>query len=130
MTVQPECMCDCFSHFQAHGCRRTAVILTRNKNAWTNTSSSLSVILWQHQCTHTHLFLCKSAENENILKSKHKHTHTFNSNHNKKYLERKNYKSRLNHLPGEVTRHGIFPCCHFPFIWSKVHSWRHYWSMI
>lgn len=76
MTVQPGCMCDCFSHFQAHGCRRTAVILTRNKNAWTNTSSSLSVILWQHQCTHTHLFLCKSAENENILKSKHKHTHT------------------------------------------------------
>lgn len=41
--------------------------LIRRKNTWNDTSSSLSGILWQHQCTHTRCFLCKSTENENML---------------------------------------------------------------
>lgn len=36
---------------------------TGNNRKELNTSSSLSMILWQHQCTHSHPYLCKSAEN-------------------------------------------------------------------
>lgn len=100
----------------------------QEKKTGINTSSSLSVILLHRQYTHTCPRLCKSAESKCI----HRIKCTFKTMTLWIYIrEVITYILYIQaHLPRKRTCQCIFLCSHFPFIRSKVHSWRHYWAVI